>query len=367
MPWPIHELADVLQGELRGDPATPIDEVAPLDEAGPRSISFVTNGRQAPERNGEPIGALIVGEADAQAASQWARAVVVVADVMQAVARLLEYAYPQRPRPSVGVSPAAFVAESAVIGAGTNVFPGAYVGYDVVLGENCDIYPGVYIGPGCRIGDRVVLHPNVVLYPDVEIGNDVTIHAGAVIGADGFGHRIENGRFVTLPHVGGCRIEDDVEIGACTTIDRGMLKPTVIGTGSRIDNQVMIAHNCRIGRHNVFASQVGLAGSVTTGDRVIAGGQVGVRDHIHLGEGCVLGAKAGVHKDVPAGEVFLGIPARPLEEQRRIVMATTRLPELRQRLRELERRLEKYEALCEQLASERTDAPPVQPRRRASA
>ncbi len=157
-----------------------------------------------------------------------------------------------------------------------------------------------------------------------------------------------------IPHVGGVVIHDDVEIGAGTTIDAGMIGPTVIGEGTKIDDQVMIAHNCRIGRHNAFASQVGFAGSVTTGDYVRCAGQVGIADHLHLGRGCTLGPKAGVHKNVPEGAVFHGIPARPQREQLQIVTAGLRLPEMRKAVRELQTQLR---ALQEAVAT--LTAPPT--------
>jgi UDP-3-O-[3-hydroxymyristoyl] glucosamine N-acyltransferase len=207
----------------------------------------------------------------------------------------------------------------------------------------------VVIGAGCRIGDQTTLYPNVVLYADVTVGSRVIIHAGAVLGADGFGYRFRQQRFEKIPQLGTVRIEDDVEIGACATIDRGMIGPTVIGEGTKLDNLVMVAHNCELGKHNVIVSQVGFAGSVTTGDFVRCAGKVGVADHVHLGTGCTLGAGTGVHKDIPAGETWVGYPARPHDEAFRIVMAQTKLPEMRQRMRELEKQLGKLMSEMETL------------------
>jgi UDP-3-O-[3-hydroxymyristoyl] glucosamine N-acyltransferase len=164
----------------------------------------------------------------------------------------------------------------------------------------------------------------------------VIIHAAAVIGSDGFGYRFAQGRFQKIPHTGTVVIEDDVEIGAGTTIDRGMIGATVIGAGTKLDNQVMIAHNCRIGKHNAFASQVGLAGSTTSGDYVRCGGQAGIADHSHLGTGCSIGAKAGLFGTVPDGAEYHGYPAGPAKEQYRIVMTLQKLPEMRKQLRTLE-------------------------------
>ena len=200
------------------------------------------------------------------------------------------------------------------------------------------------IGDGCSIGDSSTLHPRVVLYPDVEIGERVVLHAGVVVGADGFGYRFRDGRFEKIPQLGSVRIENDVEIGANSTIDRGMIGPTVIGEGTKLDNLIMVAHNCQIGKHNVFASQVGLAGSTSTGDRVRIGGQAGIADHIHIGTGVSLAASSAVHKDVPDGEIWAGYPARPAEESFRILMVQGKLPEMRTKLRALEKQVQRLTA-----------------------
>jgi UDP-3-O-[3-hydroxymyristoyl] glucosamine N-acyltransferase len=160
-----------------------------------------------------------------------------------------------------------------------------------------------------------------------------------VIGADGFGYRFSGGKFEKIPQLGTVHIHDDAEIGACTTVDRGAVGPTIIGKGSKIDNLVMIAHNCEVGQHNVFASQVGLAGSTTTGNYVRLGGQVGIRDHVRLETGCTVGAKAGVHKDIPAGETWLGIPATPEAEQKRMLISMKRIPNMRDDVRNLEKQI----------------------------
>jgi UDP-3-O-[3-hydroxymyristoyl] glucosamine N-acyltransferase len=182
----------------------------------------------------------------------------------------------------------------------------------------------------------VVLFPGVVLYADVTLGDRVVIHASSVIGADGFGYRFRNGRHEKLTHFGTVRVGNDVEIGACTTVDRAMIGETVIGEGSKLDNLVIIAHNCELGRHNIIVSQVGFAGSVTTGDYVVCAGQAGVADHVRLGQGSTIGAKTGVTSDVPAGETYLGIPGRPANEVKAAVIATRRVPALRKSVKQLE-------------------------------
>jgi UDP-3-O-[3-hydroxymyristoyl] glucosamine N-acyltransferase len=178
-----------------------------------------------------------------------------------------------------------------------------------------------------------------VLYEDCVLGDRVVVHANAVIGADGFGYRVENGRHVKIPQLGWVELEDDVEVGAGTTIDRGTFGPTRIGAGTKIDNQVQIGHNCQIGKHNVFASQVGIAGSVTTGDYVFMGGQVGLADHITVGDRAQIGAKSGLYRDVPADARMLGHPATPYQQQGRIWATLEKLPELRHEVRRIKKHL----------------------------
>src|SRR5205807_3439123 len=166
-------------------------------------------------------------------------------------------------------------------------FPFAAVGEGTVVGARCRLHSGAVVGRHCRLGDDVVLYPNAVLYDGTVLGSRVIIHANAVIGADGFGYRLQNGRHVKVPQLGHVELGDDVEIGACTTIDRGTFQATRIGAGTKIDNLVQIGHNCKIGRHNLLVSQMGIAGSSTTGDYVVMAGQVGIADHIHIGDRAV--------------------------------------------------------------------------------
>ena len=276
-------------------------------------------------------------------------------DPFPAFLTALEAIHPEQPRPQIGVSARATVSPTAKIGANSNIHPGAFIGYDVTIGERCSIHPGVYVAHGCTLGDDVELMPNVVLYADTQLGNRVTIHASTVIGADGFGYRQQHGRHVKIPHYGRVRIEDDVEIGANTTIDRAMVGETVIGEGSKIDNLVMVAHNCRLGKHNILAAQVGMAGSVTSGDYVICGGQVGIRDHVHLGEGARFGAKTGVHKDLPGGQSYFGLLAAPENSAIRSLTALKKLPELKATVQSLQKQVNELTERLEVLTRTQPD------------
>ncbi|MEX0718231.1 MAG: UDP-3-O-(3-hydroxymyristoyl)glucosamine N-acyltransferase [Planctomycetaceae bacterium] len=357
MPLSAGALARLLNAELLGDPERVVADGGSLENAGPRDVTFVADAKNLRRLAKSRAGTVLVARTLLAALpSDLPQAVLLVDDPLAAIVAALAQLRPPRPRSTFGISVEALVSPSARIGEGTNIHPRAHVGDDAVIGANCEIHPGVVIGAGCRIGDEVTLHPHVVLYPDVTLGNRVTLHAHAVIGADGFGYRLVDGRHRKIPHFGTVRIEDDVEIGACTTVDRAMIGTTVVGEGTKLDNLVMIAHNCELGKHNLLVSQVGLAGSVTTGDYVVCAGHVGVADHVHLGTGCTVGSKSGVHKDVPPGETYIGLPAGPVAEEMKAVMAQKKLPEMRKQLRELEHQVEKLVRTVESLSAARSES-----------
>lgn len=340
----VDQLARQLQGEVIGNREREISDAKGLLKATAEDVTFVANDQNL-RKLGQCRAGVVLVDAERLATAQQLTALndttfIVVADPMSAFSESVKHFRPQRTRPEIGVSPLAHVDPSANIGAGTNIHPGAVIGADVVIGRGCEIHPGVVVGAGCQVGNETTIHPHVVLYPDITIGHRVIIHANSVIGADGFGYRFEHGRFVKIPQLGTVRIDDDVEIGANTAVDRGMVGPTIIGEGTKLDNLVNIAHNCELGKHNCMVSQVGLAGSVTTGDYVRCAGQVGIADHVHLGTGCTLAAKAGVHKDIPEGQTYIGAPAGPIDEQFKIMMAAQKAPKMRTQIRDLERQVE---------------------------
>ncbi len=285
MTFTIEQLAEKLSAQVRGDRSLSISGAQNMEHSREGEITFVSDEARARNLKSCRASALLVGGALAESLHPGvSQTVLIVQDARQAFLKVLEMFHPQRKRPEFGVSAHATVHPSAQIGKSTNVHPGAHIAEHVVIGENCDIHPGVCIGPGCQIGDESILYPNVVLYHDVQIGRRVILHAGAVIGADGFGYQLVEGRHQKIPHYGTVQIEDDVEIGANTTIDRALVGVTLIARGTKIDNLVMVAHNCQLGQHNILASQVGFAGSVTTGDYVVCAGQVGVADHVRLAQ-----------------------------------------------------------------------------------
>jgi UDP-3-O-[3-hydroxymyristoyl] glucosamine N-acyltransferase len=224
--------------------------------------------------------------------------------------------------------------------------PHVTVAGGVRIGAGTILHAGVTIGAGCRIGEHCILHPNVVLYPGVEIGNRVTLHAGSVVGSDGFGYVFDGRTQTKFPQVGTVLIDDDVEIGANTTIDRGSLGTTRISAGAKIDNLVQVAHNVQIGRGVVIAAQTGISGSTVIEDYAVIGGQVGFGDHARVQSGAIIGSKAGIlpGKIVRGGDVYWGVPVRPLREYKRLNALFGRLPEMKAEIDELKQRLEKLQA-----------------------
>ena len=258
---------------------------------------------------------------------------------------------------TIGISPRACIAESA------EIHPTATIGDKVVIGKRTRIHPGVVIMPKTVIGNDCEIFPNVTIYQYTQIDHRVVIHAGCTIGANGFGYRQENGRHLPAAQLGYVHIEADVEIGASATIDRGSYGATRIGEGTKIDNQVMIAHNCKIGRHNLICSQVGIAGSSKTGDYVVLAGQVGLKDHITLGDHTIVGAQAGVMDDCAGNEVYLGSPATPQREQMQIMAVERRLPEMRREMKTLKREIEQLKAL---LIKETEEATPSEKKQKVA-
>jgi UDP-3-O-[3-hydroxymyristoyl] glucosamine N-acyltransferase len=330
----VGDLAQRLGCSIVGDAALSLADVRPLSEAGPTHLTFIGDRKQLSKVSGSLAGAVIVSSKLADSLES-GRTWLVAADAQYAFIQAMLIFRPQPVRQLTGISHRANVATTAVIGKDVNIAPGAFVGEHAVIGNGCEIGPNAVVSDRCRLGANVTLHATAVLYREVVIGDRSIIHSGAVIGADGFGYRFIEGRYERIPHTGTVVIEEDVEIGACTTIDRAMVGETRIGAGTKLDNLIMIGHNCRLGKHNAFASQVGLAGSVTSGDYVRCAGQVGIADHLHLGTGCTLGAKAGVMNDIPDGSHQIGAPSQPAKEMFRTVLHVGKLPEIIQQLKTL--------------------------------
>ena len=334
MAFKLAELAELVSGRLTGNGQLLISGAATIADANEKQITLADRCSLLEELNRSSACAAIVTEG----VVPQNKAYITVEDARTAFEQVVRQFSPGRRRKRSGISPAAIVSPEASLGEDVEVCPLVTIEEDVQMGPRCTIHSGAVIMAGCRLGSDVTIYPNAVLYPDTVVGDRVIIHSGAVIGADGFGFEAVNGQHVLCPQLGNVEIGPDVIVGACTTIDRGTYSATRIGAGTKIDNQVMIGHNCQIGRHNLLCAQVGIAGSVTTGDRVVMGGQVGVRDHVELADGVQLGAKSGVGESISQAGKYLGAPAIPLRKEIQILVSRQKIPEMRRRITKLEER-----------------------------
>lgn len=331
----LHELAERLGCRLEGDGSIEVVRVAGLDEAGPGDITFLANPKYASRLPHTRASAVIVGNAVASAPCAMLRAEQPYLTFARAVAALTP---PGSLAP--GISALASVDATARLGPDVAVGPFACIGAGARVGARSAIYPHVVIGADAVIGEDCVLHAHVSIRERVALGNRVIAQDAAVIGSDGFGFAPRgDGSHERIPQVGGVVIEDDVEIGAHSAIDRPAVGETRIAAGTKIDNLVQIAHGVRIGRHALLAAQVGIAGSTTLEDGVVMAGQSGATGHVTLGRGAKVGAKSAVTKDVEAGQHVTGIPAGDVADWRESVVLARRLPEFRRALVDLEARL----------------------------
>ncbi len=337
----ITEIAKIVGGTVEGDGSLRMESVCSLEDAHPSQITFATDDKRVKALSECKAGAAIVA---ADAAIDGASLTLIrVPNPQAAMAALLGHLATEE-LPPVGIDPTASIAGDAELGsdvrigacavvgprakisAGTTLFAGAKVGHDVEIGQQCVLYEGAVVRHGCVLGDRVILGPN------------------SVIGREGFGFYFENGKHNKIPHIGNVVIGNDVEIGACSCVDRAKFDSTRIGDGTKIDNIVQIAHNVQLGQGCVFAGMAGAAGSAKLGKYVIVGGGVRIRDNVSLGDGVRVGAMAGVTQDVTPGETVLGYPAGPASEIQRQWIAATKVPQLLKRVTQLEKRLKELES-----------------------
>ena len=331
----LNEIAGWVKGQIVGDHSLLIHNALPLQDASPNCLTLVDNAKYADRLERSPAVAAVVPKDFPMGA----KTLLIVDKPHAAFEVIVEKLRSQSASKIAGVHPAAYVDPTARIGSGTVIQPGASVAENVTIGQRCTIYSGVNIMAGCHVGDDCTLYPNVTLYPATTLEHRVLIHAGATLGAFGFGYRLVAGRHERTAQLGWVQVESDVEIGAGTTIDRGTFGATRIGSGTKIDNQVQVGHNCHIGKHNLICAQVGIAGSSSTGDYVVIAGQVGVKDHLHIADRVTIGAQSGVIQDISAGEVILGSPAMPHKQTMQQVAALTRLPDMRRQLRDLQQQV----------------------------
>jgi len=334
----VREAAELVGGRLEGPDGVRVTDLAPIAQARPDELAFLSRRRYLSYASTCRADALLLSEALAEARelSEGPATRIVVEDPYRALVTLLERLHPPDPPPE-GVHPTAVVERGAEWGEGVWIGPYAVVESEARIGDGCRIGPHTVVGRRSRIGARSVLHPHVVLYPNTVLGEEVVLHAGVKVGVDGFGYVVLGDEPRKVPQVGSCVIEDGVEIGANCAVDRGSIGRTVVGRGSKLDNLVHVGHNVEIGAHALLAAQVGLAGSTRIGEGIQCGGQSGIGEHLEIGEGVRLAARAGAVRDVEEGATVAGFPARDLRSFLRARARLRRLPEMEERIRELER------------------------------
>ncbi len=308
MKFTVQQIADILEGEIIGNPEAEVHQLSKIEEGTDGSLTFLANPKYQHHIYTTQATATIVSKTFV-AENPVATILIKVEDAYKAFSRLLEYYNQVKPVKS-GIEQPSFISKGTVYG--ENVYIGAfsYIGQNVVIGDNVKIYPNSYIGDNSSIGDNTILHAGVKIYSETVIGKNCILHSGVIIGSDGFGFSPnEDGSYSKVPQTGNVIIEDNVEIGSVTTIDRATLGSTIIRKGVKLDNQIQIAHNVEVGENTVIASQTGVAGSTKIGKNCIIGGQVGIVGHVTIGNGVKVQAQSGIGKSLADGDVVQGSPA----------------------------------------------------------
>ena len=331
---PLREIAAYIGGTVCGDGDVVITDIRGIDEACAGDLTFIANPRYKKKLKDTGASAVIVSSEIEKSDKN----LIVVKDPYVALAKILALFHPEKRDPK-GISDDAFICEDAVIGEDITIYPGAYVGHRAQIGKGAILYPGVSIGNGAVIGEDAILYPNVTVYRRCIIGKRVIIHAGVVVGSDGFGFANPGRENLKVPQAGIVQIDDDCEIGANTTIDRGTLGKTWIKKGVKIDNLVQIAHNVIIGENSVVVAQVGISGSTKLGNSVIVGGQTGIVGHIEIGDNVMIAGQSGVHEGIGPNNMVAGSPHMPHKDWLRAQACVPRLPEMRKTLKTLSQKI----------------------------
>ena len=341
------QIAEVLQGEIVGDPTVQVADFSKIEEGTPGTLTFLANPKYE-HYIYETKASIVLVNADFHPSKPIGATLIKVFNAYASLAILLNMVNSAKPQ-KAGIEEPSFRAKSAQIG--ENIYLGAfaYIGENAQIGNNVKIYPQTYIGDNVVIGDHTILYPGVKIYEGCKIGKNCIIHAGVVIGSDGFGFAPENGEYKKIPQMGIVLVEDNVEIGANTTIDRAVMNETRIGKGVKLDNLIQIAHNVQVGENTVMASQVGISGSTKVGKNCMIGGQVGLGGHISIGDNTNIGAQSGIISNIESGVNIMGAPAIPVKKFFRSSAIFSKLPDIYRQVNQMQKELD---ALKQNLPSE---------------
>lgn len=347
MTYTAGQIAEFLKGEVEGNPDVRVHSFSKIEEGKPGTLSFLANPKYLHYIYESQADVVLVNK-DFVAEKPIKATLIRVDNAYEALAVLMNLVESAKIRPT-GFSSLAYIDSSAVIGKDAYIAAFAQIASGVVIGDTVTIHGNVNIAKNCKIGNNVLIYPGASLYEGTVVGDNCIIHSNAVIGSDGFGFAPdEDGSYQKIPQMGNVILEDDVEIGANTTIDRATMGSTIIKKGVKIDNLVQIAHNVEVGENTVIASQTGIAGSTKVGKRVMFGGQVGISGHIHIPDDTKFGAKAGLANNIKEpGQIYSGYPAVPINTFRRSYVVNKNLPELHRTIIDLKKRLEELEKLVE--------------------
>ena len=332
------QIAGILEGEVEGDPEVEVSKLSKIEEGMPESLSFLSNPKYTPYIYTTKASVVIVDK-NFKAENKIDATLIRVDNAYKSFSKLLEY-YNQVKMNKTGIEQPVFISESAHYGENIYIGAFAYIGDNVKIGDHVKIYPNVYIGDNVTIGNKVTLFSGAKIYSDTQIGNNCVIHSSAILGADGFGFAPnEKGEFIKVPQTGNVIIEDNVDIGAATSIDRATLGSTIIRKGVKLDNQIQIAHNVEIGKNTVIAAQTGIAGSTKIGENCMIGGQVGIAGHLSIGNNVRVQAQSGIGRNVKDNETLQGSPALTYNDYNKSYVHFKNLPKIINRLNTIEKNI----------------------------
>ncbi|MBA2657462.1 MAG: UDP-3-O-(3-hydroxymyristoyl)glucosamine N-acyltransferase [Tatlockia sp.] len=340
----LYEIANLVQGLVVGDEQINVQCLAPIDNISVDSLVFADSQANLVKAEKSQAAAILVKTA----VTSLIKPVIQVGHPFKAFIQLLNHYNPGK-KPQLGIHPTAVIAEDVILGKNLSIEAFVVIESGAEIGDNCVLKSHVSIGANVRLGKDCTIHPHVTIYDHCQIGARVLIHASAVIGSDGFGYTFVDNQHLKVPHIGNVIIEDDVEIGANTVVDRATMGSTIIGEGTKIDNLVQVAHSVKLGKHNIICAFTGIAGSSTSGNHVIFAANVGVSDHVRIDDGVILAARAGVppKKHLKQGNIYFGNPARPKDKAIEQEFGLTRIPLMRKNLKALG---EKVDLLTKRLA-----------------